>query len=520
MKAEKRPRRKRTRIPDLILLLIQVSVMILFIYTLINLNMLNFKWLVLIIALLFVLLAMFTVLMIMKLGRGVTTVKRVVQVLLIAVMLVGNHYAGTLTNTLKTITNETQTRIDKISLLTLADNDGNSIEDFNGKTIGLQTGTDKDLTEFALGKIDQRIEYGKYEYVDYSVMINDFLLGYDDAILINDAYIKMMADSVEGFAGSYKVTFTREIELTPAEVNAKLPDEPFAVYLSGMDELGDPHQQLRSDVNILMLVDPVANHVTMISIPRDAYVPNPAKNDQLDKLTHTGLYSIDTTIAAAEELFGFPIDYYVKVSFSSLIEIVNTVDGITVNVPVTFCEQNAERSYLWDDQICLEEGERFIYGPAALALARHRASYANELTRNQVQQDIIKAIVKRMMTPVGFSRIPDVLSIIPQYMVTNMPYSAITNFVSAEMNNIGDWTFDSIGLTNGISQLMPTASVPDLYQDVMILSYSDVVKVYERYQAMHDPVELNDLKFDLNDLNRYVKQMPSNPNLVWAENYE
>ena len=312
--------------------------MILFIYTLINLNMLNFKWLVLIIALLFVLLAMFTVLMIMKLGRGVTTVKRVVQVLLIAVMLVGNHYAGTLTNTLKTITNETQTRIDKISLLTLADNDGNSIEDFNGKTIGLQTGTDKDLTEFALGKIDQRIEYGKYEYVDYSVMINDFLLGYDDAILINDAYIKMMADSVEGFAGSYKVieTFTREIELTPAEVNAKLPDEPFAVYLSGMDELGDPHQQLRSDVNILMLVDPVANHVTMISIPRDAYVPNPAKNDQLDKLTHTGLYSIDTTIAAAEELFGFPIDYYVKVSFSSLIEIVNTVDGITVNVPVTF----------------------------------------------------------------------------------------------------------------------------------------------------------------------------------------
>lgn len=352
-------------------------------------------------------------------------------------------------------------------------------------------------------------------------MINDFLLGYDDAILINDAYIKMMADSVEGFAGSYKVieTFTRETELAPSDVNAKLPDEPFAVYLSGMDELGDPHQQLRSDVNILMLVDPAANHVTMISIPRDSYVPNPAKDNQLDKLTHTGLYSIDTTIAAAEELFGFPIDYYVKVSFSSLIEIVNTVDGITVNVPVTFCEQNAERSYLWDDQICLEEGERFIYGPAALALARHRASYANELTRNQVQQDIIKAIVKRMMTPVGFSRIPDVLSIIPQYMVTNMPYSAITNFVSAEMNNIGDWTrFNCIDKWNLTADANGKCS--DLYQDVMILSYSDVVKVYERYQAMHDPVELNDLKFDLNDLNRYVKQMPSNPNLVWAENYQ
>lgn len=145
MKAEKRPRRKRTRIPDLILSVIHLVVTVLFIFTLINLNMLNFKWLILIIALLIVLLAMFIVLMIMKLGRGITNVKRVIQVMIIAFMLVGNHYAGTLTNTLKTITNETQTRIDKISLLTHADNEATSIEDLNGKTIGLQTGTDKEL---------------------------------------------------------------------------------------------------------------------------------------------------------------------------------------------------------------------------------------------------------------------------------------------------------------------------------------------------------------------------------------
>ncbi len=522
MKAEKRPRRRRTRIPDLILCLIHIIVTILFIITIFRLNMLDIKWVILIMAMLLILLAIFIVGMLMRLNIGLTYVKRLIQVFIIAILLIGNHYAGTLTNTLQTITDETQTRIDKISLLTLADREENSVEDFNGKTIGLQTGTDKTLTDYALAQISPKIEYGSYEYTDYSVMINDFLLGYDDAILINDAYIKMMCDTIEGFAGSYKIidTYTMETELTPSEVNAKLPDEPFAVYLSGMDELGDPHQQLRSDVNILALIDPKANHVTMISIPRDSYVPNPAKNNQLDKLTHTGLYSIDTTIAAAEELFGFPIDYYVKVSFSSLIEIVNTVDGITVNVPVTFCEQNAERSYLWEDQICLEEGERFIYGPAALALARHRASYANELTRNQVQQDIIKAIIQRMMTPVGFSRIPDVLSILPQYIVTNMPYTAITNFVSAEMNSIADWTFDSISLSNGISMLMPTASVPDLYQDVMILSHSDVLKVYERYQSMLDPIELNEFKFDLTDMDKYSTQMPSNANHVWAENYQ
>ncbi len=160
MKAEKRPRRKRTRIPDLILSVIQIVVTVIFIFTLINLNMLNFKWLILILALLIVLLAMFIVLMMMKLKAGITNVKRVLQVLIIVFMLVGNHYAGTLTNTLKTITDEKQTRIDKISLLALADNEGNSIEDFNGKTIGLQTGTDKELTEFALDKIDLELNMG------------------------------------------------------------------------------------------------------------------------------------------------------------------------------------------------------------------------------------------------------------------------------------------------------------------------------------------------------------------------
>lgn len=109
MKAEKRPRRrKRTRIPDLILSVIQILVTVVFIFTLISLNMLDFKWLILIIALLIVLLAMFIVLMIMKLGRGITNVKRVIQVMIIAFMLVGNHYVGTLTNTLKTITDDTQ----------------------------------------------------------------------------------------------------------------------------------------------------------------------------------------------------------------------------------------------------------------------------------------------------------------------------------------------------------------------------------------------------------------------------
>ena len=476
MKAEKRPRRKRTRIPDLILLLIQVSVMILFIYTLINLNMLNFKWLVLIIALLFVLLAMFTVLMIMKLGRGVTTVKRVVQVLLIAVMLVGNHYAGTLTNTLKTITNETQTRIDKISLLTLADNDGNSIEDFNGKTIGLQTGTDKDLTEFALGKIDQRIEYGKYEYVDYSVMINDFLLGYDDAILINDAYIKMMADSVEGFAGSYKVieTFTREIELTPAEVNAKLPDEPFAVYLSGMDELGDPHQQLRSDVNILMLVDPVANHVTMISIPRDAYVPiADGGNNQGDKLTHAGIYGVDASIHTLENLYGIKIDYYVRLNFTSFLKLVDLVGGIDVENDQEFTSLHGNYHF--------PVGKVHLDSEQALGFVRERYSLeGGDNDRGKNQEKVIAAIIHKLTSTKALSNYNEIISGLQDSLQTNMPLPTIMNLVNTQLETGGSYKVTSQAVTGQGRNDLPSYAMPGSALYMMELNADSVAQAKEK----------------------------------------
>ena len=110
--------------------------------------------------------------------------------------------------------------------------------------------------------------------------------------------------------------------------------------MSGLDSMGSPDQQTRTDTNIILIVNPRANHIDMVSLPRDGYMPNTAVNNLNDKFTHTGLYGIDTSIASLENFFQIPIDYYARISFNSLIEIVDALGGIDVDVEISFCEQD------------------------------------------------------------------------------------------------------------------------------------------------------------------------------------
>ena len=104
-----------------------------------------------------------------------------------------------------------------------------------------------------------------------------------------------------------------------------------------MDYVGSPDQQTRTDTNLILIVNPRANHIDMVSLPRDGFIPNTATNNVNDKFTHTGMYGIDISVETLQQFFGIPIDYYARVSFNSLIQIVDTIDGIDVDVEIDFC---------------------------------------------------------------------------------------------------------------------------------------------------------------------------------------
>lgn len=116
--------------------------------------------------------------------------------------------------------------------------------------------------------------------------------------------------------------------LTGAEAN-KITKEPFVIYLSGVDTRGELTENARSDVNILAAVNPVTKRVALINTPRDYYV-DLAGTDSKDKLTHAGLYGVETSMATLGNLYGVNVDHYIRINFAGFISIIDALGGVDV----------------------------------------------------------------------------------------------------------------------------------------------------------------------------------------------
>ena len=130
-------------------------------------------------------------------------------------------------------------------------------------------------------------------------------------------------------------------ERKEAAAAVNVSEEPFSVYISGIDVYGDITQQSRSDVNIIATVNPKTKQILLVTTPRDYYVPIPGvSNGAPDKLTHAGTYGIATSMATLEELYQVDIPFYVRVNFTSLIEMVDILGGIDVDSELAFTTGN------------------------------------------------------------------------------------------------------------------------------------------------------------------------------------
>ena len=159
-------------------------------------------------------------------------------------------------------------------------------------------------------------------------------------------------------------------------------EEPFHVYISGIDVYGDIKKESRSDVNLIATVNPKTHKILLTTTPRDYYVPIPGVSDgQRDKLTHAGIYGIDTSIATLEELYDIDIPFYVRVNFTSVEEIVDVMGGVDVESELAFTT-GEEAGAIVD----VKQGKNHFTGKEALAFVRERKALAegdNQRGKNQ-----------------------------------------------------------------------------------------------------------------------------------------
>lgn len=223
-----------------------------------------------------------------------------------------------------------------------------------------------------------------------------------------------------------------------AEDAVDVTSKPFNIYISGMDTTGKITEEARSDVNMIITVNPKTHKVLMTSIPRDYLVE--LQNGEKDKLTHTGLMGIDETTSDVEDLLGIKINYYVKVNYNTLKDLVNSIGGITINSDKAFISYIGKYRFV--------EGENQLDGAKALAYARERHAYSdgdNHRVRNQ--QEVLKAIVKKLTGSTTLpTRYNKILKYLAPTMEMNLTRAEVKALVKFQLGKNPKWKFESNSL--------------------------------------------------------------------------
>lgn len=450
-------------------------------------------------------------------------IRRLLILFLSGALLYASFSVDLMRNSLQAITKpETATTVN-VSLLTKKDGGLRSVSSLSGKKIGIQNANDVTNAKYVKDELAKEEDLENEIYIEsdnYSELYKKLQSGEIDALIMTDYFFKTLLKdefpTIEEDIFLLK-SYQKQKDIAMNLSGKDIRYEPFTVYIGGVDEGDDLTQDARSDVNIVLIVNPLANHIEMLSIPRDAFVPNPALNNQSDKLTHLGLNGIENSVKGLENVLNFPIDFYVKLNFFSVIEIIDAIGKIEVDVPATFCEQDEYRSFEEEDLICLNEGTQEVDGKQALGLARHRKTYG-DIQRGKAQQEIIQGIIQELTTPSGILKMNDVMRIAPKYISTNMPMEQITNFISEQSSNLKPWTIDSLLLENGADASLLTASMPSTPLSVLLLNQFDIQNAFETYHTMFMQMKFNQFTFNLNDLksDKNIPTFTSNAQVVWA----
>ena len=263
--------------------------------------------------------------------------------------------------------------------------------------------------------------------------------------------------------------------ISGAEAN-KITKEPFVLYLSGVDNRGELTEKARSDVNILAVVNPTTKRVALINTPRDYYV-DLAGTDSKDKLTHAGLYGVETSMATLGNLYGIQVDHYIRIDFSGFISIIDAVGGVDVYSDQAFTSVGSPGYY---HPTTFAEGWNHLDGKSALAFARERHAFASgDIQRGINQMKVIDAMANKLKSPtvlMSFSKLMDAVS---NCFVTSLSQEQISALVRMQLGDLANWDIESCSVTgsSGKSSQCYSAKGQSLY--VMKPDESSVSKAKE-----------------------------------------
>lgn len=374
----------------------------------------------------------------------------------------GNYFIYKTDNTFDVVTSLADSKATTTSIVVLKSSSIKKESGLKGKKIGTILDMDKKPTKRMLDDLNKdNIKYTAKDYSNLDELMEAFYSGEVDAICLNEKYRDILHETQAYFTFQTDTRIVHQnVHYTKVEKNDN-PSDPvndiskdaFTVLVSGNDSYGTlQDSNTRSDANLLLTVNPKTGTILMTSIPRDYYVELICPDDDselacpegsYDKLTHSGLMGVKSTEETIEKALGIKINYNVRINFSSVVNLVDALDGIDLDIKKG---EEVDIFYV-NSQPGLSVGKHHVDGETALAFARERHAYAdgdNQRVRNQ--QKVFKAIFNRIVSPKMITNYGKFMDALAVAFDTNLSGDEISKFVKYELNNMPNWKIESYAI--------------------------------------------------------------------------
>lgn len=455
---KKKKKKNKRHLAKLMTVFIFVTLALL-IFQMIYLDLLPMKLIILISAVLLIIVLIITLIMNFKVRRFIPRLLvGLISFCMCLGLAYGNYFIYKTKDTFEVVTSLADKKAITTSIISMKDSGITKETDLKKKKIGTILEMDKEATQRTLKALKE--EGIKYSTEDYSSLEDLVYALYDskvDAICLNEKYRDILHETEAFFAfnTSTKVVYQnvhyveREASDNESDPVNDITKDAFTILVSGNDSYGSLQDaNTRSDANMLLTVNPKTGTILMTSIPRDYYVDLICPGDgemacpegSKDKLTHSGLLGIKSTEKSIENALGIKINYNVRINFSSVVNLVDALDGIDLDI-----KEGEQCDILYANmQPGLSVGKHHVDGETALAFARERHAYVNgDNQRVKNQQKVFKAIFKRIVSPKMITNYGKFMDALAVAFDTNISGDEISDFIKYELNNMPKWKFES-----------------------------------------------------------------------------
>lgn len=402
--------------------------------------------------------------------------------LVLLLTVVGNLYVVYGMNTLdamKVQDTGDASQVITMSVIVKQDSEYQTLADIDGKDVWAPLSFDaKNIKGIEDSLAKDNIHYNTLTTPSYLSAAEKLMKEGGEIMIMNEAYRRPILEEFPEFAHETRTLEIKGMDIVqekPQAIQTQVTEKSFNIYISGIDTFGALQTTSRSDVNIVATVNPDTKKILLTSVSRDAYVPiaGGGKGEK-DKLTHAGIYGVGSSVRTLENLLDTTINYYVRLNFSSFIDIIDEIGGITLDNP---------RAFTTIDNVYFEEGEITLSGEEALGFVRERKHLEDgDRDRAKNQERVIEAVLKKMMGPQFLLNFQGVMDAIQHSIETNMPKSDIMELVNQQLDSSGSWTFSQNNIEGHDAQGLPSYAMPgyDLY--MYVLESESVDKAKEQIQ--------------------------------------